>query len=137
MLLMCWISLRNTLYFTLMIVSTLPLTHGAHAHRQYTAMHFVLKMPNNHTILHRPLFILTIIVTVLNYNSNSSHEIAVFRVLREIDEVISGLPGVTSRIADIFLLCDKIGVYLRPSNLPESGLRARIVKLPKEDNITV
>ena len=119
-----------------MIVSTLPPTYGAHAHRQYTAMHFVLKMPKIHTILHRPLFI-TIIVTVLNNNSNSSHEIAVFRVLREIDEVISGLPGVTSRITAIFLICDKIGVYLRPSNLPGSGLRARIVQLPKEDDITV
>jgi len=119
-----------------MLVSTLPPTYGAHAHRQYTAIHFVLKMPKNHTILLRSLFI-AIIVTVLNNNSNSSHEIAVFRVLREIDEVISGLPGVTSRITDIFLICDKIGVYLRPSNLPESGLRARIVKLPKEDDITV
>jgi hypothetical protein len=97
---------------------------------------FCVENAENHTILHRPLFI-AIVVTVLNNNSNSSHDIAVFRVLREIDEVISGLPGITSRITDIFLICDKIGVYLRPSNLPGSGLRARIVQLPKEDDITV
>jgi hypothetical protein len=59
----------------------------AHTHiDNIQAMHFVLKIPKNHTILHRPLFI-TIIVTVLNNNSNASHEIAVFRVLREIDAV--------------------------------------------------
>jgi len=66
MLLMCWICLRYTLYFTLMIVATLPLTHGAHAHRQHTDMYSVVKRPNImynqvHYITHR--FIPIIVVS--------------------------------------------------------------------------
>ena len=88
MLLMCWISLRNTLYFTLMIMSTLPPIHGAHAHRQHTDMYSVVKRPNilYHQVHHITHRFMPIIVAL-----NSSHEIPVFRVLWDIDEVISSL----------------------------------------------